>query len=49
MANYDPCFERYDLPLLMGGAAGLALALFMLLLAYLFTPRIKAKIVVAPP
>lgn len=47
--EYTPCFERYDQPLLYGGAGGLALGLFMLSLAWLLTPRVKAKIPIPPP
>lgn len=46
--EYDACYQRYDLPLLYGAAAGFALAIFMLALAWLFTPRLKIK-VFAPP
>ena len=49
MSSYQPCWERYDLPLLQGGAVGVGLALLMLLLAYIFTPSKLKPHGVAPP
>ena len=49
MASYQPCFERYDLPLLQGGAVGVGLALLMLILAYIFTPSKQRQMGVQPP
>ncbi len=48
MRTYQPCFERYDLPLITGGGVGVALAILMLFLAYMFTPS-KARPKVQPP
>lgn len=39
--DYDECFIRYDLPILMGIVGGVAAGLLMLLLGYIFTPRKK--------
>lgn len=50
MDTYQPCFERYDMPLLIGGASGFTLAILMLFLAFVFTPcTLKAKIEVKLP
>ena len=48
MSDYAPCFERYDKPLLYGAAVGAGIALFMMILAFLFTP-LKPKPVEVKP
>ena len=47
--DYSQCFERYDLPILLGLAAGIGLGFLLLLLAYLFTPRKKQMLPPPPP
>ena len=47
--EYAQCFERYDLPILLGLAAGIGLGFLLLLLAYLFTPRKKQMLPPPPP
>eukprot|EP00347_Sterkiella_histriomuscorum_P008549 403344671 len=46
--DYDECFQRYDLPIILGLAAGIGLGFLLLLLAYLFTPR-KRQLPPPPP
>lgn len=47
--EYSECFERYDLPILYGLAGGIAVALLLILLAYICTPRKKQKLPPLPP
>ena len=37
--EYSECFQRYDLPIILGLAAGVGMGFLLMLLAYLFTPK----------
>jgi hypothetical protein len=47
--DYRECFSRYDLPIILGLAAGIALGFLLLLLAFLFTPRKRHYVPPPPP
>ena len=49
MSSYTPCFDRYDRPLLMGLAVGVACALVLIFLAFLFTPSKPKPAIIPPP